>query len=186
MTDEEYLKKLEIILKAAQDEYKQITYDRRQIQHGLLKNYIWLSTILFSAQTAILLYALDTRTTLVVLEPGKAFLFFIILAILLSVGTFALGVDTIRGRKEVKFPYITTFWQMRDYAYRERYDLGRPDNGGEIFPHDLYNLMIGDLQYGIDNNRQTAGDVGKKLRCLSWLLLGSIASTVLALIVAFW
>ena len=185
MTDEEYLKKLEIILKAAQDEYKQITYDRRQIQHGILKNYIWLSTILFSTQTAILFYALDART-LLVLEPGQVFLIFIKIAILLSAGTFIFGVDTIRGRGEVKFPYITRFWQMREYAYRERYNLGRPDNGGEIFPHDLYNFMIGDLQYGIDENRKTAGAVGKKLRWLSWLLLGSIASTAFALIVALW
>lgn len=183
MTDEEYLKKLEVILKAAQDEYKQITYDRRQIQHGLLKNYIWLSTILFSTQTAILLYALDTRTTFV-LEPGIVFLFFIILAIVLSAGTFAFGVDTIRGRGEVKFPYITTFWQMWEYAYRERYDLGRPDNGKAILPHELHTFMIDELQKAIFENRKTAGDVGKKLRRLSWLLLASIGSTVLALIVA--
>lgn len=43
-----YRDSLAALLKAAQDEYKQITYDRRAMQHSILRNYLWLSTILFS------------------------------------------------------------------------------------------------------------------------------------------
>ncbi len=184
MTEEQYLEKLEVLLKAAQDEYKQITYDRRAVQHGILKNYMWLSTVLFGTQTAILFTVKAGDAAFLALVPTFWFLFLIALAIVISCATFIFAVDTLRGRGEVRFPYLATFDYYRQYVHREFTGAGRPDNGQPIAFHELYGLMINDLQYAIEGNRKTAGEIGIKLRRMAWLMIGSIAATIAAVFVA--
>lgn len=171
-----YKECLTTLLKAAQDEYKAITYDRRAIQHSILRNYLWLSTIMFSVECTGIFQVVGNKGTPWPMHPGTLFWILAGLSLIFSLACFCFGVDTMRGRGGVLFPYRPQFESLIDDAHQEA---SRRVSFGQ-----LYVEMILDLERAINQHRATAMTVGKKLRCISWGLLFSLACAVLAMLAA--
>ena len=175
--DERHFKNLEIILAAAQDEFKLITYDRRAMQHAILRNYAWLSSILFGAQCMLLGQ----------MPQGEVvFLGVLVVAIIVNCVCFGYCIDTMRGRGLYAFPYM-------GLVFKELIDMEEYQMNGEVpsysdKPHDaddMHRTMILRLQSSIDANRQVANVVGKKLRRLSVILMVALPLTAVAALGCF-
>lgn len=170
--DERHLKNLELVIKAAQDEYKQVVYDRRFLQHSILRNYTWLSSIMFGAQCMLLQQ---------VVQGQPIFIWLLISAMILTCICFGLCIDTMRGRNICNFPYM-------DITFRELMDMEEYQWNGEVPPYgdkphdadDMHRTMIIRLQESIDSNRKIANVTGIKLRCLSLILIIALPLTVLS------
>lgn len=167
---------LAALLKAAQDEYKLVTYDRRTMQHGILRNYLWLSTVMFSVEcTGIYQVASNTGAPWP-MYPSTLFWILAGLSLISSLACFCFGVDTMRGRGVVLFPYQVPFESLMSMAHQEA--------SRDLPVGRLYMSMIRDLEKGINQHRAIATTVGKKLRYISWGLLFSLACAVLAVLAA--
>lgn len=167
-----YRDSLAALLKAAQDEYKQITYDRRAMQHSILRNYLWLSTILFSVGCTGVYQVAGHSGGPWRLDANALFWLFSAASLLASFACFCLGIDTMRGRGIVFFPYQGTFEELLDMAYREA--------SRELSSGRLALTMTRDLEEAINHHRATATTVGKKLRYIAWGLIFSSAMAALA------
>lgn len=171
-----YKEFLATLLKAAQDEYKVVTYDRRTMQHAILRNYLWLSTIMFSVECTGIYQVVGNTGVPWPMYPSALFWILAGLSVTSSLACFCYGIDTMRGRGTVAFPYQVPFESLMDMAHQE---------ASRTLPYGrLYLAMIRDLEKGINQNRATATKVGKKLRYISWGLLLSLASAVLAVLAA--
>lgn len=171
-----YKECLTTLLKAAQDEYKAITYDRRAIQHSILRNYLWLSTIMFSVECTGIFQVVGNKGTPWPMHPGTLFWILAGLSLISSLACFCFGVDTMRGRGVVLFPYQVPFESLMSMAHQEA--------SRDLPVGRLYMSMIRDLEKGINQHRAIATTVGKKLRYISWGLLFSLACAVLAVLAA--
>lgn len=174
---EGYCGSLDIILKAAQDEYKQIVIDRSVIQKGILKTYLWLATAMFSGQCALYTNMLgDTKLLFWQLHLHVAFFVCATASLVLSVGCFAFGVDTMRGRGVIKRPYTKSYLEIMNTAYQSA-DEGEYQTAYKVG-------MVFDLNDTINHQIKISQTIGKKLRLLSYSLLASLAITILAVIVS--
>lgn len=169
-----YKECLTTLLKAAQDEYKVITYDRRTMQHGILRNYLWLSTVMFSVECTGIYRVVSNPSTPWLMHPGTLFWILAGLSLISSLACFCFGVDTMRGRGVVFFPYQVPFESLMSMAHQEA--------SRDLPVGRLYMSMIRDLEKSINQHRAIATTVGRKLRCISWGLLFSLACAVLAVL----
>lgn len=169
-----YIGSLDIILKAAQDEYKQITFDRHTAQHAILRNYLWLSTLIISVEGAIFLGIIGGKNLPWLMESGIFFIIFSIISMLFSVIAFLLGIDTMRGRGETFHPYQMPYEDLVGVAYQEA-----AANKADGF---LRITMIRHLENAISHHSRACTIIGEKLRILSRLLLASTGFSILALL----
>ena len=180
--DERYFKDLELVLKAAQDDYKQVTYDAKNYQQGLIRNYAWIATVLFGVQ-CMLLGSATSFTGLLEFSADALFVRVIIFSILLSVGCFCLSVDTMRGRGIVQFPYLNMTYNMMELMAWQQKEKIVPEGSAEPLESDnLHRCMIELLQASINENRILIAKIGKKLRILSASLLCSAVFTCIAVL----
>ena len=174
--EEAYRKLLENVLKAAQEEYKQV-YSLPGEQRVILRNYQWLATVIVAAQGAMFghivtgqgFWPFPWHTV-----PTFMFYVWAVLAVVCSLAVFVLGLDTLRGRKETAFPYKRTYMDLLTIAHDEV----RTARG----VGSLYATMVQDLQAAIDHQKEKARPTGPKLRKMSWTLLLSLLFTFLALL----
>lgn len=172
-----YTSSLEIVLKAAQEDYKQITFDRRRIQHSILRNYLWLATAIFSAECTFFFNLTGNEPILPwPISIGMFFYTFAGFALSASLATFAFGIDSMRGRAPVFMPYEYTYEHLMDMAHKEA--------SNDTTTGSLMVCMIRTLESAINHHREIAVKTGKRLRWLSRLLLGSIFFALLAVISA--
>lgn len=172
----DYRALLDIILKAAQDEYKQITYDRHNAQHAILRNYLWLATLLISVEGALFSNIIRGKNLPWVMEPGFFFICFSIAALLSSIAAFFLGIDTMRGRGKTFRQHQVSYENLIQMAY----------DGAELQKNDenVRLTMIRHLENAISIHSEACKAVGKKLRILSVLLLLSTLFSVLSVLTA--
>ena len=168
--DERYFKDLELVLKAAQDDYKQVTYDARSYQQTILRNYAWLATVLVGVQVALLSFA----------KPAGAIsLIFLGISMLLAVISFILSMDAMRGRGLMIFPYeSTTYQQLSDMAWYRANNIQPPYCNEKELPTDnLMRVMIECLQNSIDENRKIVHSTGLRMRKICKILVATTATT---------
>lgn len=175
---DEYNKMLDLILKAAQDEYKQITYDTPANQRVILRNYQWLATVILAVQGALFGHVITGREGFWPFPwqvmPTVMFYVWAVFAVLCCLTVFTLGLDTLRGRGITLFPYQRTYSDLLVIAYneaRKQESLGC-----------LRATMVRDLEAAISNQRKKAKPVGPRLRIMSWGLLLALLCTVFAVI----
>lgn len=175
---DEYNKMLDLILKSAQDEYKQITYDAPANQRLILRNYQWLATVILAAQGALFGHVVNDQQGFWPLPwqvtPTPIFFVWAISAVLCCFIVFILGLDTLRGRGITLFPCQRTYSELLVIAYDEARKKNKPGC--------LRSTMVRDLEIAINNQREKAKPVGPRLRKMSWGLLFALLFTVLALI----
>lgn len=175
---EEYEKLLEILLKAAQDEYRQIAYDLPGQQRTVLRNYQWLSTVILAAQCAMFASVVHHGQGFWLFPwsvyPSPFFYICASAATLCCVSVFILGLDTLRGRGFFPFPYQPTYKDLIILAHKEAH---RVEPTGS-----LLGTMIKNLDDAISLHREAAKPTGPKLRAMSWGLLLSLLFTAFALL----
>lgn len=170
----DYRVSLDIILKAAQDEYKQITYDRHNAQHAILRNYLWLATLLISVEGAIFLNIIRGENLPWVMEPGVFFIFFSTTSMLFSVAAFLLGIDTMRGRG-------LTF-RTQQIHYKDLIQMAYDNAEVQTNDEKVRITMITHLENAISHHIEVCTKIGLKLRALSIFLLISVTSCIFSLL----
>lgn len=180
-SQEKYEKMLELVLKTAQDEFKQVTYDLPNYQKNILRNYQWLSTVILAAECVLFLHVIDKDKGFWLLpwevRPTLMFYTWAFLAALAALGVFVLGLDTLRGRGVTWCPTLRKYAELTQIAYEEANDEMREKTP----PGTLRTTMINDLEIAIEDHRIKASSVGLKLRKMSWGLLLSLCFTGVAL-----
>lgn len=172
-----YTANLDLVLKAAQEDYEQITFKRHAIQHGILRNYLWLATVVYAVD--IYLFSnVSGHASLIPwkVAPNSLFYLFMALAMLSSCAVFMIGVYAMQNRKGVSFPYYERYEKFISLAWQE--------GACKIEAGTLRLEMIRLLAAAIAHQQMTANLKGKILRALCWLLLFSTGSSILALLSA--
>lgn len=174
----EYDKMLDLILKAAQDEYKQVAYDLPNFQKVGLRNYLWLSTVILAAECVLFARVVNPEQGFWLfpweVTAGGFFYWWATLALLCGVVVFVGGLDTMRGRGFSLCPVGRPYGEFMQMAYEEA--LGKRDQA------EFRVNMINDLELAINDYRTKANSVGLKLRKMSYALLLSLLFTVFALL----
>lgn len=174
----EYDKMLDLILKAAQDEFKQVAYDLPNFQKVALRNYLWLSTVILAAECALFAHVVNPEQGFWMFPWDVTltgfFYWWASLALLCGVVVFVGGLDTMRGRGYSLCPVGRPYSEFMQMAYEEA--TGKRDQA------EFRVNMINDLEVAINDYRTKASSVGLKLRKMSYALLLSLLFTVFALL----
>ena len=162
---------LNLLLDIARTEYKTLFVDDRAHQFGLLKTYLWLSTVLIAAIAALGDAAIGKEQILFV--TGKCSWGFFIcwgVSLTLSLAVFGLGVDSLRGRKN--FLVFGNFKQLFEIAE----DAGRAKD-----KHSFRIDLLRFLEKSTSTQTAETSRTGLRLRKMSYLLLGSALGGILAI-----
>ena len=161
---------LNLLLDVARAEYKILLVDDRAHQAGLLKTYLWLSTVLIAAIVALGDAAIGSGQIL--FFTGKCSWGFFLCwgaSLVLALVVFGLGVDSLRGRKNVLvFGDYKQLFEAAEGAARA--------GDKHSFRIDLLRFL--DKTTAIQT-RETSR-TGLKLRSMSYLLLGAALGGILA------
>lgn len=168
MDVELYSKYMDKLIDLAWDEYAQETFNRFQAQHIILRNYLWLGTVIFSAECAVF-SQMETGAVWLgfTVSAGMAFKVLALLAMLCSFMAVLFGVDSMRGDTKVAMPFygkdtIAFAWTAWAEAHK--------DAGQTTMQRDILEC----LNKTISHNRERARRKGTRLRCMSYLLQGSL------------
>lgn len=160
-------KNLDIVLKTAQTEHQNVSYVTWATQNSKLHTYLWLAVAIISAEMALLMRIVDENSPD---SAGLISLFFLAVAVLTSLGAFAVGIDCMRSRTDIKRPIYG------DYNYNV--SVAEYDASGLRTRRE----MISALENSIYEQIEEVSRVGKKLRILSVFNLVSVLIGVLAFI----
>lgn len=161
---------LSLLLDIARTEYKTLMVDDRAYQSGLLKTYLWLSTVMIAAIIALGDAAMGKGQVLFI--TGHCGWFFAICwgsSLFFSLAVFGLGVDTLRGRKN--FLTFGNFKQLFENAE----EAARAEDE-HSFRIDLLRFLEKTAAIQTAETSRT----GLRLRKMSYMLLGSTLGGVLA------
>lgn len=161
--NERYVKDLETVLDLAKNEFRTESLDVPNHQTGLLKTYLWLSTVLLAGEIGITNTLLEGKTVIPWIVAGAAspaFYVYAFIAISFAFAVFCLGIDGLRARVDV--PAVKSFTQLADFADTD-------GNNKCILQKQLIKFFNQSLTDQIaENNR-----IGLLLRKMSRLLLAS-------------
>lgn len=166
----EYRASLELILKAAQEDYKQVTFDRPNRQSTILKTYMWLSSLLFAAEWSFFSSVREGKAPKLLLGSvcqNDLFFALVVMALGCAAIAFILGVDAARGRIAHRYPYEDSYTDQIREAYNT-------SSYGENPNESLRINMIIQLERGIRHHRKEIERVGRRLRTISRLMLLSV------------
>lgn len=161
---------LSLLLDIARTEYKILFVDDRTYQGGLLKTYLWLSTVMIAAIIALGDAAMGKGQILFI--AGRCgWIFFICWgsSLALSLAVFGLGVDALRGRNG--FLTFGNFKQLFEIAE----EAARAEDR-HSFRIDLLRFLEKTTAIQTAETSRT----GLRLRKMSYMLLGSTLGGVLA------
>lgn len=163
----QYLDSLDTILKAAQEEYRQITFDRPNRQFAILRTYLWLGTVVFTGELTLFSAIVSPENSIFTLSINfyDQFYGYCILALVSSLIAFVMGVDALRGRGFLKTPCGIQYSAMAIAAmYEARYE----QSGA------FKTQWIEHLDDVILIHQKEAMRVGVRLRSISYLILFSV------------
>ncbi|MGE4293929.1 MAG: hypothetical protein AB7E32_17190 [Desulfovibrio sp.] len=167
-----YQAALAVLTKTAYDEYKHVSMDLPSYQAGLLRTYLWLSSLVATLEVGFFYKAVSGGIQWggAVCVPAGWFFVFAAAALMGAFSAFVLGVDSLRGRGKACFP-LGDFTSLATMAHEMASEPGSTK---------LYPSMITALDAEI--NRQTAvvNRKGIKLRSMSLLTLLSVGFAALA------
>lgn len=167
---DEYRASLDLILKAAQEDYKQVTFDRPNRQSTILKTYMWLSSLLFAAEWSVFSPIHSGQSSTLFFGsvcPNILFTTLMLVTLGCSLAAFVLGVDTARGRISHRYPYEDSYTDQFREAYGTSSYEGNPTEALRL-------NMIAQLERGILHHRRELERVGRRLRAISILMLVSV------------
>lgn len=174
-----YRNALDSIQKAAMDEFNGITYTLKNFQYSTIKTYLWISTVVFAAELAF--YAdiasssgsnLTAFIHLNVDIQTNIFKAFSVVSLLLSLGVFVLGVDTMRGRGATYRP-CSSWEKLADMAFQDC---------DENYKSSHHIELIHGINVAIAHHLEASSKIGVKLRIMSWGILASVTFAILTLL----
>lgn len=176
-----YQKELDMLLQYTYSEYKNITLERQNIQLGLVKNYLWLSTVILGVYFSVWM-AFLSKIDILSLSSLSMWhcvgMFLAILANISAIIVLILGIDALRGREHNTLPFGDF-----NTLVKESYNAALK---GKKFSSHLYISLITKITEVIKKRTMFVDFIGHRLRVMSKLLLFSICtSVVLFLLVTF-
>ena len=173
-----YSTALDSVLRAALDDYNQITYTTKRFQHSTIKTYLWISTGVVAAELAFYADITSTKQLIAFIDltvdmQGKVFKFFSCLSLILSLVVFLLGVDTMRGRGKDVGPTAFPWTKIGDIAF---------DDCDEFYTDSCRITLIRDIQEAITHQIAEANSIGIKLRYMSRGVLASVSAALATLL----
>ena len=99
---------LAFMVRSAQEEYKQAALERRAMQYGLVKQYLWLSALLASGAFSIWAqtYVLSSATV-----------FFLVCSVISSLAALVLAMLCLIGKGMEKAPYDRGWQEYSELCY---------------------------------------------------------------------
>ena len=173
---DEYRENLSTILQGAREDYKQITFDRHSIQLAHLRNYLWISLTIMTAEFAVYskIYTNNYEKILPwIITLDHNFYALALFAFMFAGVAFVMAIDTCRGKDDTIFP--AGIWTVYTFeAWKEA-------DGQESSGH-TYIQMITQLEKAILHHRKIAIKIGERLWHISCLILISIIIFILSLL----
>lgn len=170
-----YRECLNIIVKAAQEEYKQAMYDRPNRQSFILKTYIWLSTVIFAGEVSLFSAIVSPSKYAYFYIPKiqEEYLFYVcvVLSLVSSFIAFVLGIFAFLGRVKIKPPYRDHYIDVAKKAHNDVFCGAH---------YTFQTVWLENLSSAINAQLDSCQEVGKRLRAISWLITFSIGTGVWA------
>jgi len=164
--------KLELLLKNASEDHRYLSKDLPAYQANYLRTYLWLATVLIAFNASIYGKLLEGTSSIPFLQghPTACFNFGAAVSLVLLLIVFWMGVDAMRGRRNVEFPF-GNYVERYNEIWTETEDDNEPTLG----------RVLATFQQEITHQSEVCSRVATKLRYMSRLLLGSVATTLLTL-----
>ena len=163
---EKEIKIAEEIRNKALENYKQIHLDTWNIQHTVIRNYLWLSVTLLAAYFAVLWKTYEE------LLPTREYcpFFVLTLAIILALASLILGILSMTG-SSTRHP-SDNYVEMFDYLTTNGYDQGNH--------YSLLKKEIKSIKEAIERENGFINKRGLSMRWMNKLLIVSISLAILA------
>lgn len=102
----EYRERLALIVQSAYEEYRVVTIDSPNRQHGMAKTYLWLSSLIIAFDLKVYVDFLQRVYQIQLLQhdPTPLFLAVAAVSVVTAVLAFGLAMFTTLGRGSVKMP----------------------------------------------------------------------------------
>lgn len=156
-TGENEIKAAQFLLTQSLESYKQISIDRYQIQHTIIRNYLWLSATLFFAECALMNRLLG--------QTLDACAGVLCVSIFLSVVSIALGIDAMTGAE----------FDAAQNDCRHDYGYLIPQSGYDFNRHlKLIERMIYQAESSADEAMVVISKRQVRMKQMNRLLLGSL------------
>lgn len=174
---DKYGEALVFLAKTAYEEYRLVCLEILKHQSSLLHTYLWLSSLVATLQAGFYFKVASGEIAWqgVACSAGVWFYLFAAISFAASLGAFALGVDTLRGREVATLP-LGPFPVLAKMAHEMA---AKPGS------FELYSAVITALDAEIDRQAQVKSVKGEKLRFMSRLMLLSVGFFVLAALAVF-
>lgn len=184
LTDNEkfsrYRDDLKFLVDKAHAEY--MTYESYTFpnQHGLIKTYLWIASVLFTAEMTLFFKLTENNYALVETfyqnqnpVPPTPFFYFYFASLCCAIGTFLFAIDTLRGREEKIIPF-KNYEQDQLKAFEENYENGKTK---------LYDELIRGLEEALIQRTQICTSTGLKLRKMSKLLACGVINCIISILI---
>ena len=171
MNTEALNKDLDLLLKTAQDEYRQIAYDTKNIQNATLRTYLWLTAAVMTAEAAFLWRLLFPEAGFPAFGPRLAAGIFSSAGLAFAFIAFIREVGVLPGF-DVKSPLAGTYAEgIGDIEGWHEAD-GEGGRASAMFRKTL----LGYLETAILELRPKCNERGHRLRRLSGAVRLSISA----------
>ncbi len=172
--DAKYRADLETIVSLAHDEYHYVTHILPKYQSNYLRTYLWLASLILASQLGIYLKVMEHGFVCDMLskQPTPGFYAWAFLSLAASFSAFVLGTDTLRGRDFVQKPF-KNFNDLAQLSYEAAFNARS---------QTLYASVINSLNNSINHQTEQGNSRGKKLRCMSYIILLSVFFTLMAIL----
>ena len=171
--NEKLNEQLEFFVKAACDEYKLFSSDYYRLQLARIRTYLWLSSILIAAQFTFFSNLLEGKYwpfTRVVRENFQYNYVFICITMILSVVSFAIAIDTFRGRRLHRSP-IGNLDAISKHLLERKSESDR---------ESIYYTALQGYKEAISSRVAEINFIGRRLRLISFILLCSFFNGIIA------
>jgi len=174
MENNGYKERLSLVIQSAYVEYKVLAVDIPHRQNGLVKTYLWLSSLILAFDLKVYSDLLQLRYAIYFFNKMPTALFYHIagIALILSLIAFALATDSMRGRGVTKLPLGGDINLFTQWAHSDV-------NGGG---YKTYVSLIASINKAMTNEAKLVSKRGKILRITSLCCLFSIVLSLLS----FW
>lgn len=170
-----YRRDLETLLKYAYDEYRHIGLERQRSQLTYIRHYLWVAALIIGTATPLFWFIRGALENMTYFSPQPTLLFYgmCFMTITLALIVFGLGIDSLRGRDLTHFPF-GEFMAHADTAFESaKSGMCRPT---------MLTTMINSIDSVNKVHAPRLHAVGRKLRLMSYLLIGSLICGILAVL----
>lgn len=172
-----YDRDLDVLLDIAKTEYQILSTHDEALQSGLVKTYLWISTVILAALLAVGHTMMQERAFLFLFSGHCGPMFYALWgASLIFAGiVFVYGIDALRGRKALSsIGNFKNMYEIGEQAFQKGNEQG------------FRSAALRFLDRAVTERNHIINRKGRHLRIMSWLLLSSSLSAVLSVVAFAW